>query len=780
MAESPSHVLARWLALTAAFSLVVLAAFAANQPIEPQPTSAPATQFSEARARPIVAMLADTIGVRPTGSDGAARAAQYLAAQLRSIPRVEVDVQRVSDQRFYENTPYPYPLLRYHVTNVVARLPGRTRDAILLDAHFDTLGDSDGAGDDALGVAAIIESLRALAAGPQLERSVIVLANGGEEYGLFGADGFIRNHPLARDVRAYVYIDGSPGGAATLLYAGPGNPELIDAYARVAPRPQATSVVLDLMESGALSHDGDFRPLRDANKPGLSLAGIGDLWAAHTSRDRSNRLQPGTLQHLGQTTLAVTRELASGAPLPRGIDARRVTYFDLLGLVVVRYSSRTASSLALVALSLALVAVVRARRQSNISLRSIALVALYVMGALVASVLASVACGALLAFALRRPHGWYSAPWVTIPAFVAPALAAMLAVHHRLAARLRSRSIEPALAVWIVAVIGWSTLLLISSVRGARSGYIPLLWTAGLSASLLVAIARPRSTGALSALAVLGSLPGAVALAAFAPVLRTMCAEVAFLPLPIAADPMLAALVASFVGAASAGAMIGAHAIGAHARASLVLALIAVLGVATSAAREPFTHERPRRVFVVHGEADGQSAVLLRAIDALPFDSVARSLPDARPVRREWPLFEVFMPPPTHEIAAPAPAFAAPSVEVLSTTRATSATRVVRVRLRTETTQLRLFVERDRLVRWSLGRSLAVNEFAGNRPTAYFQGVGAEGEEVELEVRGDAPVELEVIATSFLPDEHMLRVARQLPSWAVMTPMVARTVRVRI
>jgi Zn-dependent M28 family amino/carboxypeptidase len=51
------------------------------------------------------------------------------------------------------------------VTNVVARLPGRTRDAILLDAHYDTMGDSPGARDDAVGVAAIIETARALAGG---------------------------------------------------------------------------------------------------------------------------------------------------------------------------------------------------------------------------------------------------------------------------------------------------------------------------------------------------------------------------------------------------------------------------------------------------------------------------------------------------------------------------------------------------------------------------------------------------------------------------------------
>lgn len=773
VSQSP---IARWCALVAVFSLVVLAAFVANRPIEPRPATAPATEFSELRAKPVVQMLADTIGVRPTGSPGAERAAQYLAAQLRAIPRVEVDIQRVSDQRFYENTPYPYPLLRYHVINVVGRLPGRSRDAILLDAHFDTLGDSDGAGDDALGVAAMIETMRALAAGPMLDKTVIVLANGGEEYGLFGADGFIRNHPLARDVRAYVYIDGSPGGAATLLYAGPGNPELVDIYARVAPRPQATSVVLDLMESGALAHDGDFRPFRDSGKPGLTFAGIGDLWAAHTSRDRSDRLQPGTLQHLGQTMLEVTREMARGAPLPTGLDARRVTYFDVLGLFVVRYQSRTAVVLAALVLAIAASALALARTRARVTARATAVAFAGALASLVAAVLSAVLCGILLALVIKRPHGWYSAPLVVVPAFVAPAVAAMMLVQHKVSLRLRAREHDPLMATWVAAIVGWSLLLLLATARGARSGYIPLLWTAGLSTAFLLAVSTKLPRGAL---AVCGALPGSMALAAFAPVLRTMCAEVAFLPLPTAADPMLAGLVASFVSAGAAGLLVASHAIGSHKRAALVFALVACVGVVASAAREPFTFERPRRVFVVHGEEGGRSAVLLRAIDALPFDPVARSVPEARPVSREWPLFEVFMPPPTHEVAAPPPSFAPPRIETLSSTR-NGATRTVRIKLFTETTQLRLFVARDRLVRWSLGRNLAVNEYAGNRPTAYFQGVGPEGEEVELELRGDEPVELEVIATSFLPDEHMTRIARQFPQWAVMTPMVARTIRVRL
>ena len=49
--------------------------------------------------------------------------------------------------------------------NVVARLKGQGpagKKALMLCAHYDSVADSPGAGDDASGVAAILESLRAL------------------------------------------------------------------------------------------------------------------------------------------------------------------------------------------------------------------------------------------------------------------------------------------------------------------------------------------------------------------------------------------------------------------------------------------------------------------------------------------------------------------------------------------------------------------------------------------------------------------------------------------
>src|SRR5262249_3515463 len=126
--------------------------------------------FSESRAQPLVQKLAGEIGPRVMGTPQHQRAAAWLVDELRKIPRVEVVIQ---DDEIVEPTLLA-PLAWYRVRNVLARLPGHSADAILLSAHYDSPSESPGAGDDAMAVAAVIETLRAMAAEPEARNTVVV------------------------------------------------------------------------------------------------------------------------------------------------------------------------------------------------------------------------------------------------------------------------------------------------------------------------------------------------------------------------------------------------------------------------------------------------------------------------------------------------------------------------------------------------------------------------------------------------------------------------------
>ena len=85
--------------------------------------------------------------------------------------------------------------------NVVGRLPGRdpgSRGQVAITAHLDHLGVADvgpdrvfnGAVDNALGVAVMLEAARRMAAEPAPRREMVFVALTGEEQGLLGAEAF--------------------------------------------------------------------------------------------------------------------------------------------------------------------------------------------------------------------------------------------------------------------------------------------------------------------------------------------------------------------------------------------------------------------------------------------------------------------------------------------------------------------------------------------------------------------------------------------------------------
>ena len=284
-------------------------------------------RFSADRAMRIVRRLCDEIGMRPNGSPAQEQAAELLVDELRAIPGVEVEVQRVGGVQQFRRPPWPFPPFVYRTVNVVARLEGRTPEALLLDAHYDTLTDSVGAGDDAMAVGAMVETVRALAAGPKLERSIVLDLNGGEEIAMLGAAGFVQ-HRFAKDVRAYLYVDTGPRGRPVVIGAGPGNTWLLEQYAAAARSVTMGAAGQDLVDHGLLPHSGDFLPLREAGMVGIDIAAIDDFRSIHTSRDRPERIDRGALQLMGDNLLAGARRLATGE-LPGNVDQRAGIYYDV-------------------------------------------------------------------------------------------------------------------------------------------------------------------------------------------------------------------------------------------------------------------------------------------------------------------------------------------------------------------------------------------------------------------------------------------------------------------
>ncbi|XP_053614754.1 endoplasmic reticulum metallopeptidase 1-like isoform X2 [Plodia interpunctella] len=379
------------------------------------------------------------------------------------------------------------------VQSVLARVRGvggDTQPALLLNCHFDTVPDSPGASDDGAGCAVLLELARALAASPlPLRHPVIFLFNGAEENIMQGSHSFVTSHPWARSVRLFLNLEAcGAGGREVVFQAGPHDPWLMDTYARVVPRPFASSLAQELFESGLLPGDTDFRVFRDFGKlSGLDFAWSANGYVYHTALDTAARVPAAALQRTGDNVLALTRGLLESAELARAADprSRQPVFFDVLGLVLVLAHA----PLALAAAALCTLAVLlnvhahahQARRRLYIGAgewwRAAALSAASGAAGGAAGVLAAAAAAAALGAADAR-LAFYSRPWLLAP------LAALPAITVSWVVALWSRARGPwwgGRGWWGAraardgqSLLGAAALLLCAALR-LRSGYLPLV-----------------------------------------------------------------------------------------------------------------------------------------------------------------------------------------------------------------------------------------------------------------------------------------------------------------
>jgi len=97
--------------------------------------------------------------------------------------------------------------------NVVATVPGRSSQTIVVVAHRDNVGAGEARGDNASGTAALLELARAYApqdtgGGPLPERTLVLVSTDAGAYGGAGAARFADQSALARDALAVVVLDG--------------------------------------------------------------------------------------------------------------------------------------------------------------------------------------------------------------------------------------------------------------------------------------------------------------------------------------------------------------------------------------------------------------------------------------------------------------------------------------------------------------------------------------------------------------------------------------------
>ncbi|MGW0245469.1 M20/M25/M40 family metallo-hydrolase [Nocardia goodfellowii] len=291
--------------LAFAFLLAVIGATAwEQQPHGHQPESAPAEVFSAGRAFRVVEAIAQR--PHPVGTTEHARVRDDLVGRLRNLG-LQTEIQAGIGR-------YPGALVRDvlgmgQVRNIIARLPGtNSTGTIYLAAHYDSVASSPGANDDGVGVAAVLETLRALrSSGTTLRNDVVALLTDAEEVGLLGAEAFVAANPELRGDVIINHEARGAGGPVFMWRSTRPDGGLIRAVATI-PRPNADSLSTAL--AGAqTSSNTDFTSFEPGGPQVLDFAYAGRSAYYHNRLDDPAHVPLATLQQMGDNTLALTREL---------------------------------------------------------------------------------------------------------------------------------------------------------------------------------------------------------------------------------------------------------------------------------------------------------------------------------------------------------------------------------------------------------------------------------------------------------------------------------------
>jgi hypothetical protein len=287
----------------AALLLIAIASVLSMAPAAPAGPDAPAEAFSAARAMTHISAIADE--PRPVGSARHAEARAYLLDQLGSLGwRTEVQ-ESVGMFDFGGDGTQPIAA----VANVIATKPGTaSTGTVLLTAHYDTVAGAPGAADDGIGVGVLLETARALSRTGAPRNDVMILMTDAEEDCLCGAEAFVRERAEALGTTVVLNHEarGAGGAPMTFRMSSP-NSELIEVLAG-APGTFADSSSEPSFE--ALSNDTDFTPFEQAGLYGYDTGIMADAAYYHSPLDDLAHLSAASLQQMGDSTLALTRELA--------------------------------------------------------------------------------------------------------------------------------------------------------------------------------------------------------------------------------------------------------------------------------------------------------------------------------------------------------------------------------------------------------------------------------------------------------------------------------------
>lgn len=237
------------------------------------------------------------------------------------------------------------------ITNIHARLDGKSDDAVLLVSHYDSgtewnqttweplPGVSYGAADAGYGVATILETLKVIKAqNKPLENDIQVLITDAEELGCVGAYYEMdENIGAYQNVRLVINLEARGiKGPAVMFETGINNSAVANYYIKHANQPFSYSFATDIYHM--MPNGTDFTTFIQKGFTGYNFAVIDNLDYYHTANDNYGNIDLNSLQHYGDQVCPIVADFAfTPGQLPSFKSDSGSNFFNLLPGVIIGY-----------------------------------------------------------------------------------------------------------------------------------------------------------------------------------------------------------------------------------------------------------------------------------------------------------------------------------------------------------------------------------------------------------------------------------------------------------
>lgn len=266
------------------------------------PASAPATEFSAERAMSDLRVIAQTPHL--IGSPANTQVREYLIRQIQALG-LQPEVQSTT---VIQHPPGWNAFQTGTVHNIVVRLKGTaSTQAILLDAHYDSAATTPGASDEGSGVVTLLETMRALKAGPALKNDVIFVFTDGEERDMLGAHAFATQHPWMQEVGLAINFEAMGSNGPSQLYmTSQQNGWLLNEFLKAVPYPLGSSLMDNVTWVFSEQRLGsDLEEYMARGSAGLDFYYTADTTVYHTMQDNVQTIDARSIQHDGSYALAL-------------------------------------------------------------------------------------------------------------------------------------------------------------------------------------------------------------------------------------------------------------------------------------------------------------------------------------------------------------------------------------------------------------------------------------------------------------------------------------------